>query len=141
MLASFLLLAFVGGPADRCICFPRTMSTSINTCSQVCNLAWSKNINKLVSTHWMVPKPNNILEIPNHLQSYTDRFMFLAVSPEGKTNANGAGDETFRFWNVFRSMKAQALVQRTRHGSIGLSIFSFKTFPPSISELGRVLNM
>ncbi|KAG5384777.1 hypothetical protein IGI04_036247 [Brassica rapa subsp. trilocularis] len=43
------------------------------------------------------------------LTGYTDRFMFLAVSPEGKTNANGAGDETFRFWNVFQSMKAQAL--------------------------------
>ncbi|CAN6892911.1 unnamed protein product [Brassica oleracea] len=69
-------------------------------------------------------------------QGYTYRFMFLAVSHEGKTNANGAGDETFRFWNVFPSMKAQALVQRTRQGSIGVSIFSFKTFPPSISELG-----
>ena len=92
----------------------------------------------------MVPKPNNILEIPNHLQSnklsdlwlcillgiikymwlitepaslvsvqivtltgYTDRFMFLVVSHEGKTNAPGAGDETFRFWNVFPPKKAQ----------------------------------
>ncbi|CAN7049421.1 unnamed protein product [Brassica oleracea var. botrytis] len=61
-------------------------------------------------------------------QGYTDRFMFLVVSHEGKTNAPGAGDETFRFWN--------ALVQRTRQGSIGVSIFSIKTFPPSISELG-----
>ncbi|KAF3583881.1 hypothetical protein F2Q69_00031477 [Brassica cretica] len=118
---------------------------------KVCNLAWSKNINKLVSTHWMVPKPNNILEIPNHLQiqivtltGYTDRFMFLVVSHEGKTNATGAGDETFSminvipvwFWIVFPFMKAQALVQLTRQGSVGVSIFSFKTFPPSISELG-----
>lgn len=75
----------------------------------------------------MVTKPNNILEIPNHLQikiatltGYTDRFMFLGVSHEGKTNANGAGDETFRFWNVFQSMKAQnkALrsVENINHG-------------------------
>ncbi|KAF2556922.1 hypothetical protein F2Q68_00017586 [Brassica cretica] len=41
------------------------------------------------------------------LTGYTDRFMFLGVSHEGKTNANGAGDETFRFWNLFQSMKAQ----------------------------------
>ncbi|CAN7015925.1 unnamed protein product [Brassica rapa subsp. trilocularis] len=53
-------------------------------------------------------------------RGYTDRFMFLGVSHEGKTNANGAGDETFRFWNVFQSMKAQnkALrsVENINHG-------------------------
>ncbi|CAH8320887.1 unnamed protein product [Eruca vesicaria subsp. sativa] len=85
--ASFLLLSSVGGTADRCICFPSPTTTSINTCSHVCNLAWSKNINKLIAKEL--------------------RFMFLAVSPDGKTNENGAGDETLRFWNVFPSMKAQ----------------------------------
>lgn len=84
----------------------------------------------------MVPKPNNILEIPNHLQiqivtltGYTYRFMFLAVSHEGKTNANGAGDETFRFWNVFPSMKAQkkALrsVENINPGLFGIYIYQY----------------
>ncbi|KAG2244971.1 hypothetical protein Bca52824_093196 [Brassica carinata] len=53
-----------------------------------------------------------------------------------RTNANGAGGETLRFWNVFPSMKAQELVQRTQQDNISVLICSAKTFPPSISELG-----
>ena len=49
------LLASGGGTADRCIRFwNTTTNTSLNcvdTTSQVCNLAWSKNVNELVSTH------------------------------------------------------------------------------------------
>ncbi|KAK9070554.1 hypothetical protein SSX86_010956 [Deinandra increscens subsp. villosa] len=49
------LLVSGGGTADRCICFCNTASGNqlnyVDTRSQVCNLAWSKNLNELVSTH------------------------------------------------------------------------------------------
>lgn len=49
------LLASGGGTADRCIRFWNTLTgqplQSVDTGSQVCNLAWSKHSNELVSTH------------------------------------------------------------------------------------------
>jgi len=48
------LLASGGGTADRCIRFWNTLTgqplQSVDTGSQVCNLAWSKHSNELVST-------------------------------------------------------------------------------------------
>lgn len=48
------LLASGGGTADRCIRFWNTLTGQplqcIDTGSQVCNLAWSKHANELVST-------------------------------------------------------------------------------------------
>lgn len=50
------LLASGGGTADRCIRFWNTLTGQplqcIDTGSQVCNLAWSKHANELVSTVW-----------------------------------------------------------------------------------------
>ena len=47
------LLASGGGTADRCIRFWNTLTgqplNSVDTGSQVCNLAWSKHDNELVS--------------------------------------------------------------------------------------------
>jgi len=49
------ILASGGGTADRCIRFSNCLSgqgiNCIDTGSQVCNLAWSKNCNEIVSTH------------------------------------------------------------------------------------------
>ncbi|CAN6860945.1 unnamed protein product [Brassica oleracea] len=41
--------------------------------------AWSNNITKLVSTNQMLQKPNNILEIPNHLQSNKRSDLLLCI--------------------------------------------------------------
>lgn len=50
------LLASGGGTADRCIRFWNTLTGQplqcIDTGSQVCNLAWSKHANELVSAAW-----------------------------------------------------------------------------------------
>ncbi|CAH8315365.1 unnamed protein product [Eruca vesicaria subsp. sativa] len=110
------LLASGGGTADRCIRFWNTSTnthlSSIDTCSQVCNLAWSKNVNELVSTHgysqnqiivWKYPTMSKIATLTGH----TYRVLYLAVSPDGQTIVTGAGDETLRFWNVFPSPKSQ----------------------------------
>lgn len=105
------LLASGGGTADRKIRFWSTMTGSmvqeIDTGSQVCNLAWSKNSNEIVSTHgysqnqivvWKYPSMSQVVSLTGH----TYRVLYLAMSPDGQVIVTGAGDETLRFWNCFR---------------------------------------
>ena len=104
------LLASGGGTADRCIRFWNCLTghgiNCIDTGSQVCNLAFSKNCNELVSTHgyslnqivvWKYPSMQKIATLTGH----TYRVLYLALSPDGSTIVTGAGDETLRFWQVF----------------------------------------
>ncbi|KAG9238165.1 WD40-repeat-containing domain protein [Amylocarpus encephaloides] len=104
------LLASGGGTADRRIIFHDTLrGTTINeidTGSQVCNLAWSKNSNEIVSTHgysqnqivvWKYPSMTQVVSLTGH----TYRVLYLSMSADGRTIVTGAGDETLRFWNVF----------------------------------------
>ena len=126
------LLASGGGTADRYIRFWNTLTgqpmQSIDTGSQVrattppsppltlstvqvCNLAWSKHSSELVSTHgysrnqilvWKYPSLTQVAKLTGH--SY--RVLYLAMSPDGESIVTGAGDETLRFWNVFRLVLA-----------------------------------
>ncbi|GFH50148.1 cell division cycle 20-like protein 1, cofactor of APC complex [Chaetoceros tenuissimus] len=104
------LLASGGGTADRCIKFWNALSgshlNSIDTGSQVCNLAWAQNCNEIVSTHgyslnqiaiWKYPTMQKVATLTGH----TYRVLYLAMSPDGSTIVTGAGDETLRFWQVF----------------------------------------
>ncbi|MCJ1420701.1 substrate-specific activator of APC-dependent proteolysis [Xylographa parallela] len=104
------LLASGGGTADRRIKFWNTATGSmvqeIDTGSQVCNLAWSKNSNEIVSTHgysqnqivvWKYPSMTQVASLTGH----TYRVLYLAMSPDGQTVVTGAGDETLRFWKCF----------------------------------------
>lgn len=86
---------------------PANLLKSIDTGSQVCNLAWSKNSNELVSTHgysqnqiivWKYPKMEQVVSLTGH----TYRVLYLAMSPDGQIIVTGAGDETLRFWNAFK---------------------------------------
>ncbi|XP_031566663.1 fizzy-related protein homolog [Actinia tenebrosa] len=110
------LLASGGGTADRCIRFWNTLTGQplqcVDTGSQVCNLAWSKHSNELVSTHgysqnqilvWKYPSLTQVAKLTGH--SY--RVLYLAVSPDGEAIVTGAGDETLRFWNVFSKARSQ----------------------------------
>ncbi|NXO98084.1 FZR1 protein, partial [Certhia brachydactyla] len=109
------LLASGGGTADRCIRFWNTLTGQplqcIDTGSQVCNLAWSKHANELVSTHgysqnqilvWKYPSLTQVAKLTGH--SY--RVLYLAMSPDGEAIVTGAGDETLRFWNVFSKTRS-----------------------------------
>ena len=111
------LLASGGGTADRCIRFWNTLSGSalntVDTGSQVCNLAWSQNCNEIVSTHgyslnqivvWRYPSLSKVVTLTGH----TYRVLYLAVSPDGSTIVTGAGDETLRFWQVFPGPRSDA---------------------------------
>ncbi|XP_078620793.1 fizzy-related protein homolog isoform X2 [Branchiostoma floridae x Branchiostoma japonicum] len=108
------LLASGGGTADRCIRFWNTLTCEplkcVDTRSQVCNLAWSKHANELVSTHgfsqnqilvWKYPSLVQVAKLTGH----SHRVLYLAMSPDGKAIVTGAGDETLRFWNVFSKTK------------------------------------
>ncbi|KAF8422403.1 WD40-repeat-containing domain protein [Tirmania nivea] len=103
-------LASGGGTADRRIKFWNTLTgtqiNEIDTGSQVCNLAWSKNSNEIVSTHgysenqivvWKYPSMTQVASLTGH----TCRVLYLAMSPNGEVVVTGAGDETLRFWNCF----------------------------------------
>ncbi|KAF2141940.1 uncharacterized protein K452DRAFT_308360 [Aplosporella prunicola CBS 121167] len=127
------LLASGGGTADRTIKFwntlisphgpssaaaaaayaesssstPANLLSSLDTGSQVCNLAWSRNSNELVSTHgysqnqiivWKYPSMQQVVSLTGH----TYRVLYLAMSPDGQVIVTGAGDETLRFWNAFK---------------------------------------
>ncbi|XP_013409455.1 fizzy-related protein homolog isoform X2 [Lingula anatina] len=109
------LLASGGGTADRCIRFWNTLTGQplqcVDTGSQVCNLAWSKHANELVSTHgysqnqilvWKYPSLVQIAKLTGH----TYRVLYLAISPDGEAIVTGAGDETLRFWNVFSKTRS-----------------------------------
>ncbi|XP_048760306.1 fizzy-related protein homolog isoform X1 [Ostrea edulis] len=109
------LLASGGGTADRCIRFWNTLTCQplqcVDTGSQVCNLAWSKHSNELVSTHgysqnqilvWKYPSLVQIAKLTGH----TFRVLYLAMSPDGEAIVTGAGDETLRFWNVFSKTRS-----------------------------------
>ncbi|QPH17141.1 hypothetical protein C2857_001932 [Epichloe festucae Fl1] len=104
------LLASGGGTADRRIIFHDTVKGSvineIDTGSQVCNIAWSKNSNEIVTTHgysqnqivvWKYPSMTQVASLTGH----TYRVLYLAMSPDGRVVVTGAGDETLRFWSVF----------------------------------------
>uniref|UniRef100_A0A914X5V5 Fizzy-related protein homolog n=1 Tax=Plectus sambesii TaxID=2011161 RepID=A0A914X5V5_9BILA len=104
------LLVSGGGTADRCMRFWNTLTGQamqcIDTGSQVCNVAWSKHSNELVSTHGYSQNQINIWKYPSlqqitKLTGHTYRVLYLAMSPDGESIVTGAGDETLRFWHVF----------------------------------------
>lgn len=128
------LLASGGGTADRCIRFWNTLTGQplqcIDTGSQVCNLAWSKHANELVSTHgysqnqilvWKYPSLTQVAKLTGH--SY--RVLYLAMSPDGEAIVTGAGDETLRFWNVFSKTRS------TKVKWVGLSAVPQIPHPPA----------
>lgn len=111
------LLAAGGGTADKRIRFwnanTGTHLQDIDTGSQVCNLAWSKTSQELVSTHGFSHNQITIWDYPSMdqvstLTGHTYRVLYLAMSPDGTNIATGAGDETLRFWNVFEKKQERS---------------------------------
>lgn len=109
------ILASGGGTADRSIRIWNVLNSSnlshMDTGSQVCNLAWSKNVNEVVSTHgysqnqvvvWSCQNQASLFPVAT-LLGHTTRVLYLSMSPDGDSIVTGAGDETLRFWNIFPS--------------------------------------
>ncbi|KAJ3340025.1 substrate-specific activator of APC-dependent proteolysis [Gonapodya sp. JEL0774] len=108
------LLASGGGTADRKIRFWNAATGSclqtVDTLSQVCNLAWSKTSVELVSTHGYSQNQVLIWDYPSMrpigtLSGHTMRVLYLAMSPDGQNIVTGAGDETLRFWRIFEASR------------------------------------
>ena len=123
------LLASGGGTADRTIKFwdtsKGTLVKEVDTGSQVCNLAWSKNSDEIVSTHgysqnqivvWKYPKMEQVVSLTGH----TYRVLYLSASPDGTTVVTGAGDETLRFWRVFGKKGGENAIGGSRTSGAGL---------------------
>ena len=103
------LLATGAGTADRCIRLwdinQRKLLDIRDTGSQICNIAFSKRDDELITTHGF--SQNDIcvwkrkgLRKTHSLIGHTSRVLHLAQSPCGHYIVSGAGDETLRFWNL-----------------------------------------
>ena len=103
-----------GGSDDRTIKLwninTMTMIDSIDTSSQVCNLAFSQNSKEFVTTHgysenyilvWDFEK----MDVKATLKGHKGRVVYMSVGPDSKRIVTGAGDETLRFWEVFNQDK------------------------------------
>lgn len=103
------LLASGAGTADRTIRLWNVNSKQLlqikETGSQVCNLAFSKHSDEIISSHGF---SNNEICIWNStnfkkikvLKGHMSRVLYLSMSPCGNFIVSGAGDETLRFWNL-----------------------------------------
>jgi WD40 repeat protein len=109
--SKFGLLASGGGTQDRTIKFWNTnemvMVDSIDTTSQVCDIAFSKISNEFVTTHGFTDNlilvwDYNKMEVTTTLKGHKERVIYLSTSPDGRRIVTGAGDETLRFWDVFK---------------------------------------
>jgi cell division cycle 20-like protein 1 (cofactor of APC complex) len=106
-----------GGTQDRTIKIwntnTMTMVDSIDTGSQVCNIAFSRISKEMVSTHgysdnlillWDCEK----MDVKATLKGHKDRVIYLSVGPDGRKIVTGAGDETLRFWDLFTPEMAES---------------------------------
>ena len=103
------LLASGAGTADRSIRLWNIKSKQMlkmkETGSRVCNLAFSKHSDEIISSHGF---SNNEICIWNAgdfrkvktLKGHLSRVLYLAMSPCGNYIVSGAGDETLRVWNL-----------------------------------------
>ena len=83
-----------------------TLVDSINTSSQICNIAFSKISHEFITTHGYVNNyiyvwDSRNMTIKATLKGHKQRVVYMALSPDSRKIVTGAGDETLRFWKVF----------------------------------------
>jgi cell division cycle 20-like protein 1 (cofactor of APC complex) len=83
-----------------------TLIDSIDTSSQICNVAYSKISKEFISSHgytdnyiliWDAEK----MDVKATLKGHKDRVIYFSLGPDSRKVVTGAGDETIRFWEVF----------------------------------------
>ncbi|KAJ9678356.1 hypothetical protein PVL29_020508 [Vitis rotundifolia] len=118
------LLASGGGGSDCCIKFWNTQNgaclNSVDTGSQVCALLWNKNECQLLSSHSFMPNQLTLWTYPSmvkiaELTGHTSRALFMAQSPDGRTVATAAGNETLKFWNAFGTPEVKKAAPKAEH--------------------------
>ena len=83
-----------------------TLIDSIDTSSQICNIAFSKISHEFITTHgfknnYIHVWDSNKLDIKATLKGHKQRVIYMALGPDSRKIVTGAGDETIRFWDVF----------------------------------------
>lgn len=111
------LLATGGGTADKTIRLwtPSSNSKSahvLQTSSQICTMAWNPFRNELLTTHGF--SDNHLVlwsrrrAVCAPFRGHLQRVLYLAVAPVTNSSpwngvvATASGDETVKFWKVFR---------------------------------------
>lgn len=86
----------------------------IQASSQICTLAWSPLCpGEILSTHGFSEHNLSLWSYPSgrcmgRLEGHSQRVLFQATGPDGSTVVTGSGDQTLRFWNVFRATSRTA---------------------------------
>lgn len=103
------ILATGAGTADRCIRIwninEKRLVDFKDTGSQICNIAFSKVEDEIITTHGFsnneicIWKMKNLKKVAS-LTGHSSRVLYLAMDPKGENIVSGAGDETLRFWNL-----------------------------------------
>ena len=80
-----------------------TLIDSIDTSSQICNIAFSKISHEFITTHgfknnYIHVWDSNKLDIKATLKGHKQRVIYMALGPDSRKIVTGAGDETIRFW-------------------------------------------
>ena len=83
-----------------------TLVDSINTSSQICNIAFSKINHEFVTTQGYINNyiyvwDSRNMAIKATLKGHKQRVVYMALSPDSRNIVTGAGDETIRFWKTF----------------------------------------
>ena len=83
-----------------------TLVDSINTSSQICNIAFSKISHEFITTHgyknnYIYVWDSRTMNIKATLKGHKQRVIYMALSPDSRKIVTGAGDETIRFWKTF----------------------------------------
>ena len=83
-----------------------TLVDSINTSSQICNIAFSRISHEFITTHgyknnYIYVWDSRTMSIKATLKGHKQRVVYMAVSPDSRKIVTGAGDETIRFWKTF----------------------------------------
>lgn len=105
------ILATGGGTADRSIKLWDTrkleLINSLDTGSQVCNITWNHDGDKMISTHGYSLNQISIWNCKNNqiaknasFYGHSYRVLFLASSPDRNKIATAAGDELMKIWGI-----------------------------------------
>lgn len=107
-----------GGNNDKTIkCYNQITQTegkTQNVESQVTGIIFSKFSSSFVSCHGYVTNHLALWQLPNSapslkLRGHESRIQYYAQSPDGEDIVTGAGDETIRFWKVFKQKNKKSL--------------------------------
>jgi WD40 repeat protein len=110
-------LASGGGTQDRSIRLWNSTTGEVvehvNTGSQVTSLLWSRNSRELLSAHglernhlaiWQVNhQARELANVAAIEHAHDSRILHMTLSPDGRTVATAAADESIKFWTLFRS--------------------------------------